>query len=329
MIIRRWITATDSSFVEPDVFGIECGLGCKITSNDLEPRLEHVRLKTTMASANEHLIALINSGYSLLAGIKQDYATKKNAGTYHESDDNAYYADQINGWASLVLTELDGIFPTELERNQFLNPEIPFGAVSGDYKYQSMVRRAEYFVKGLQTIRQNSLKEYTDLPVTDRLYIEDVDSFQKGRDVNPAMVTAFLSNGYLNWSEDKVQVALEQILGVSFHKKDWGGELNDLYTANVVVNGMRRATAFLLKGPGIGKKEMTIADCGTNGDQLVRLFGTPADLFVVQYVGPIADLLIKDVQGKTAEVRAQEKSAHFLIIDGQDTARLLHAYGKL
>ncbi len=76
-------------------------------------------------------------------------------------------------------------------------------------------------------------------------------------------------------------------------------------------------------------KEMTIADCGRNGDQLVRLFSTPADLFIVQYVGQIAEMLIKDVQGKVSELQAQGKTAHFLIIDGQDTARLLHAYGKL
>lgn len=38
--------------------------------------------------------------------------------------------------------------------------------------------------------------------------------------------------------------------------------MNDLYTANVVVNSSSRATGFLLKGPGIGKKEMVIADCG-------------------------------------------------------------------
>ena len=126
-----------------------------------------------------------------------------------------------------------------------------------------------------------------------------------------------------------MQLALEQILGVPFHKKDWGGEVNDLYTANVMVNGNRRATGFLLKGPGIGRKEMTIADCGKNGDQIVRLFATPADLFVVQYVGPIADMLVRDVQGKVAELRAQGKVAHFLIIDGQDTARLLYGYGKL
>lgn len=73
---------------------------------------------------------------------------------------------------------------------------------------------------------------------------------------------------------------------------------------------------------------MKIVDCGKNGDQLVRLFTTPADLFIVQYVGRIAEMLIKDVQGKVTELHSQGKTAHFLIIDGQDTARLLYAYGK-
>jgi hypothetical protein len=289
-----------------------------------------MRLKIPMTSANETLMVPVNRGYGVLTAITQDYTARKNSGGYKEKEDNARYEEQVNQWASEVASELSRVFPTELERNLFLNPEIPLGAVSSeDYKYQSMIRNFKYFVRGLETIRQTSLVHYTDLAIQDRLYVEDIDSFQKVRDVNPAMVTGFLKNGFLSLSEDAVQLALEQILGVSFHKKDWGGEVNDLYTANVVVSGTRRATAFLLKGPGIGKKEMTIADCGKNGDQLVRLFGTPADLFVVQYVGPIANLLVKDVQGKIAELRAQGKAAHFLIIDGQDTARMLHAFGKL
>lgn len=35
-------------------------------------------------------------------------------------------------------------------------------------------------------------------------------------------------------------------------------------------------------------------------------------------------MVIKDIEGK-----AQSKKVHFLIIDGQDTARLLLAYGKI
>jgi hypothetical protein len=289
-----------------------------------------VRLKVSMASANESLIGLINRGYVVLSAIKQDYLAKKKSGSYNEDEDNRQYGVQMDQRGTEVVAELKRIFPTELESNLFLNPEIPFGAVSGDYEYQSMVKRFGHFIRGLETIRHTSLPQYTDLPMQDRLYVEEIDSFQKVRDINPAMVAGFLKNGFLDWTENNVQLALEQILGVSFHKEDWAGEVNDLYTANVVVNGTRRATGFLLKGPGIGrKKEMTIADCGKNGDQLVRLFTTPADLFIVQYVGRIAEMLIKDVQGKVTELHSQGKTAHFLIIDGQDTARLLYAYGKL
>jgi hypothetical protein len=118
-------------------------------------------------------------------------------------------------------------------------------------------------------------------------------------------------------------------LDIPFHKKDWGGEVNDLYTANVVLNGVRRSTAFLLKGNGLKKAEMSIGDCGKNGDQIVRLFQSCAELFVVQYVGPIAESVITDVHGKTLARRTQGANANYLIIDGQDTARLLFAYNKL
>src|SRR5437867_909400 len=233
-----------------------------------------MRLKTPMASANERLIGLINRGWAVLEAIQVDYGKKKATARYDKDTGIAQYGEQLDRWATDVVEALDSIFPTELERNLFLNPDIPFGAVSGDYEYQVLLKRWKQFVRGLDAIRQTSLPQYTDLPQQDRLYVEDIDGFQKVRDINPAMVSAALSNGFLKRTEDQVQMALEQILGVPFHKKDWGGEINDLYTANVLVNGARRATAFLLKGPGIGKREMTIADCGANGDQLVRLFVT-------------------------------------------------------
>lgn len=289
-----------------------------------------MRLKVSMASADECLVSLINRGYAVLSAIKQDYAAAKEAGRYNKDRDMPRYEEQANTWAREAADALVRIFPTELERNQFTNPEIPTRFQSRDDEYQGLIHNFRAYMRGLETIRQTSLRGYTDLPIQDRLFVEDIDSFQKVRDINPAAVVGFLKDGYLsNWAEEQVQLALEEILGVSFHRMDWGGEWNDLYTANVVLNGARRPTAFLLKGPGIGKKEMTIADCGRNGDQLVRLFASPADLFVVQYIGPIADMLIKDVQGKVAELRAHGKDSHFLIIDGQDTARLLLAYGKL
>src|SRR5262245_26652419 len=109
-----------------------------------------MRLKIPMASANENMVALINHGYSVLASIKQAYSAKKQAGTYSQGEDNSRYSDQINEWVGEVVAMLERIFPTELECNLFLNPEIPFGAVSGDHKYQSLIRRFSYFIRGLE-----------------------------------------------------------------------------------------------------------------------------------------------------------------------------------
>ena len=124
-------------------------------------------------------------------------------------------------------------------------------------------------------------------------------------------------------------MALEQILDVALHKKDWGGEINDLYTANLVVSGARTETAFLLKGNGLRRRVMEIGDCGSNGDQLLRLADSPARLFVVQFVGNISESVIRDIDGKIRALRAAGKDAWYCIMDGQDTARLLRAYGKL
>lgn len=163
----------------------------------------------------------------------------------------------------------------------------------------------------------------------DRLHVEDVDSFAKVRDVNRSAVAGFLNEGYLDKSEDVIQTALESILGVPFHKKDWGGEGNDLYTANVVVNGARRPSAFMLKGNGLKNRTMEVKHCGKNGDQVIRLFQSPADLFVIQFVGNISESVIHHALGEIARLKTQNKETNLLIIDGQDTARLMHAYGML
>jgi hypothetical protein len=73
---------------------------------------------------------------------------------------------------------------------------------------------------------------------------------------------------------------------------------------------------------------MEICNCGKNGDQIVRLFESPAQLFIVQFVGEVSEAVIKDVEGKVNERRGKGQDACFCIINGQDTARLFRAYGK-
>jgi len=52
-------------------------------------------------------------------------------------------------------------------------------------------------------------------------------------------------------------------------------------------------------------------------------------VLVRSYIGPISEAVIQDCEEKTTLRRSQGKNANYLIIDGQDTARLLFAYGKL
>jgi len=162
------------------------------------------------------------------------------------------------------------------------------------------------------------------------LFPEDIGHFAKIREVSPTDVADVLSgNGRLDRLENDIQKALEEILGVPFHKEDWGGEENDLFTANVFIGNERVQTAFLLKGRAEKAGELQIANCGTNGDQIVRLFQSPAELFVIQYVGRVSEAVIKDVKSKVELRRHQGRRGWFCIIDGQDTARLLRAYEKL
>jgi hypothetical protein len=162
-----------------------------------------------------------------------------------------------------------------------------------------------------------------------RVYVDQIDNFDKVKAVSNADVEDLLdADGVLKYYEDDIQVALEQVLGVPFHKKDWPGEENDLY-APLDLEGHRVTAAFALNGRGKVNKILQLSNCGKNGDQIVRLFQSPADLFVLQSVGPIAENLVKDVADKTLLKRLLGRPGHFCIIDGQETARILRAYDKL
>jgi hypothetical protein len=218
---------------------------------------------------------LLNDGYALLQWVRSDYTNRVNQQIFKPELDNQEYADAINRWGVQVQDALDSIFPTPLEANAFRNPPPPgFTTLSSktDQTWFNMQRQLDLLLRVLKGIMTEDLLRYTDPPVQERLYIEDIDSFKRVRDVNPEAVHAHLHDGYLNLSEDGVQIALEQILNEPMHKKDWGGEQNDLYTSNLLVNAARTPTAFVLKGNGLKSKVMQIADCGKNGDQLVRLF---------------------------------------------------------
>jgi hypothetical protein len=157
------------------------------------------------------------------------------------------------------------------------------------------------------------------------LFVEDIDSFCEARNIQPQEVKALLP---LNLPKDEIQTFFEEIIGENFHQEDWGGELNDLVTSQVKVSGKRIRAAFLLKGNGT-KGKLTIAKCGKNGDQIVRLVEAPVDLYVIQHIGEIDQRVIYDLRSKIQLKVSEGQKCQMCILDGTETARILRAYGKI
>ncbi len=291
-----------------------------------------MRLNLSRMAAEENLTARLCEGYQLREELQREYATQSKGPDFDIATYMQWARGKSDEWVNATNQDLMRTFPTPLESASFADrwswSSVDYMGI--DQRFGRLINDTlPTYIERLREVLEGRLPNYTDLPQSDRLFIEDIDSFRCVRDVNPGQVASKLESGRIELAEDDIQLGLEQILDVSLHKKDWGGEANDLYAGNVIVNGARRSAAFLLKGKGLTISEMRIRDCGANGDQIVRLFKSPAQLFVVQYVGPISEAVIDDVESKTRDLRGQGKDARCLIMDGQDTARLLHAYGKL
>lgn len=150
--------------------------------------------------------------------------------------------------------------------------------------------------------------------------IDDIEPFKKVRNIRVE------PNNFMKIPESRFKHAICKILGQSGQFKDWGGERNDLYTNKIILFGKRLFAAFAFKGPGT-KGKLTPGKMGKNGDQIQRLFKTPASVFIVQYWGQVDESVIEQM-----EEFAKAKSAvdgtliHFGIIDGDDSNRLFLAY---
>lgn len=125
--------------------------------------------------------------------------------------------------------------------------------------------------------------------------------------------------------EQLVKEALAALIGEPVVPADWGGEVNDLYTSRLMVDGRQHSAAFLLKGPA-RFSPMTIGHLGKNGDQLTRLARSPADVLIVQhchYIRPEVIAYLQDVSSNFRHIR------RYLVLDGPDTYRLLAATGHI
>lgn len=153
------------------------------------------------------------------------------------------------------------------------------------------------------------------------VHVDDIDSFRRVRSIAA-------SANRVPMLEATFKKGLQEIVGEKGRFADWGGEKNDLLTTKVRINGRRRTTAFALKGRG-KKGTLTPAGMGKNGDQIQRLFSSPADVFLLQYWGEV-DESVRGQMRVYAKAKSVSTGAEVLfgIIDGEDSERLLRAYPK-
>src|SRR5579864_4249071 len=161
------------------------------------------------------------------------------------------------------------------------------------------------------------------VPKVKSLTVDDVKEFQKVKSVKniPANMTP------RRLPEAVVKKGIVQLLGEELDPKDWGGESNDIFTTRVSINGTRKRAAFALKGPAM-TGPLVPGKMGKNGDQIQRLFSSPAQVFFVQYEEEIKESVV-DLMARLATAKAvTEREVYYGIIDLTDTYRLRLAYPK-
>lgn len=151
-----------------------------------------------------------------------------------------------------------------------------------------------------------------------QISIDDIDSFSKvKKDSQEKMQPLY---------ENKIKEGFKKIIGEEGDFTDWGGETNDLFSTRLMLNGKRINGAFAFKGRGT-MGILTPRKMGKNGEQIQRLFKSPADAFFVQYHGQIDESIIEQMRYfAIAKSVIEGKRIYFGVIDGKDTSRIITAY---
>lgn len=152
-----------------------------------------------------------------------------------------------------------------------------------------------------------------------QIFVDDIDSFSKVKKIG--------SMPYVFRDESEIKKLIKKILGEKGKFPDWGGETSDLFTS-VKIKNKRYSAAFALKGKSKKSiKKLYPKDMGKNGDQIYRMFTTPASVFLVQFVGQI-DESVLSLMKQLAIVKSltSNESVFYGVINGDDTSRLFAAY---
>jgi hypothetical protein len=159
-------------------------------------------------------------------------------------------------------------------------------------------------------------------PKVKTVYVDDIKEFQKVKSVKNVPETMTPPR----LPEAVVKRGIIKLLGEKLDPKDWGGEPNDIFTT-LTLNGKRKRAAFALKGPA-KKGPLVPGKMGKNGDQIQRLFASPAQVFFVQYEEEIKESVV-DLMAQLAMAKALvEREVYYGVINMTDTYRLRLAYPK-
>jgi hypothetical protein len=246
-------------------------------------------------------------------------------------------AKDLDGFSSGLISKIgehvakQGEFPHELELKAVMR-SIKTSLVRENYHLRN--KELTSWLAGLLAAEgQSSIRPISILAKgglasqVSRISIDDIGSFQEVRKVSFHEVQGLVP---LKIPETEIKQNIAQIIGEPFVPKDWGGEIADLFSTHLTYQGKRLASGFLLKGPGVKQHTLTINHLGKNGDQVVRLTSTSLDLYVVQFVGPIAPAVVDHLEAHVRQAAGKAgQTRYYCVIDGTDTARLFKAYGKL
>lgn len=152
--------------------------------------------------------------------------------------------------------------------------------------------------------------------------VDDIQSFAKVRKVKASVSKS------QPIAEKRIKLGFQKIIGDKGKFTDWGGEINDLFTSRIQLKSSRVSVAFAFKGKAT-TGVLTPKKLGKNGDQIQRLFKSPAQIFIIQYQGQIDQSVVEQMRTfAIAKSVTESTKIYFGIIDGQDTTRLLQAYPK-
>ena len=175
-------------------------------------------------------------------------------------------------------------------------------------------------MKSLPTSININLKTIKKMAKSKIISIQDINEFSK--------IKGMKSMEYnLEKNEDDIKELFKKIAGEKGIFLDSSIEKNDLLTC-LTFNGKKTLVAFAFKGKSQRRiKKLRPMDMGTNGDQVERLFSSPAEIFFVQFVGQFHELMLSTMEQQALlKSYYTGKTIYYGIIDGNDTSKIFEKY---